>query len=174
MRVMVTIPMLIFEDREQVMFDRLRYRYHLDRLQREKRQTQRSFQKAWIKAKAEEKSEDDLQVLLAEENHELNFIEDNIHQLLHTYLTSEAEKHFVPVPEFDFRRKRSDESDSGKWERSDVSDRYRLTQDAIRELRSAIRAERKESSELARSWLTGLTGLIGVLIGLLAIILGRR
>ena len=38
----------------------------------------------------------------------------------------------------------------------------------------AIRAERKESSELTRSWITGLTGLIGVLIGLLAIILGHR
>ena len=152
------------------MFDWLRYRYQLDRLQRKKRQTQRYFRKAWNKAKVEKKSENDLQALLAEENHELDFIEDEIHQLLHRYLTSEAEKHFVPVPTFDL----SDVSASGKWERSEVSDRYRLTQDAIRELRSAIRAERKESSELARSWLTGLTGLIGVLIGLLAIILGRR
>jgi hypothetical protein len=79
---------------------------------------------------------------------------------------SEAEKHFVPVSRVDFV--------SGKWERSDVSDRFRLTQQYIRELRSAIRAERKESSELTRSWITGLTGLIGVLIGLLAIILGHR
>jgi hypothetical protein len=79
---------------------------------------------------------------------------------------SEAEKHFVPVSRVDFV--------SGKWERSDVSDRFRLTQQYIGELRSAIRAERKESSELTRSWITGLTGLIGVLIGLLAIILGHR
>jgi hypothetical protein len=41
-------------------------------------------------------------------------------------------------------------------------------------LRSAIRAEKKESSELAFRWLTGITGLIGVLIGLLAIILHRH
>jgi hypothetical protein len=79
---------------------------------------------------------------------------------------SEAEKHFVPVSRVDFV--------SGKWERSDVSDRFRLTQQYIGELRCAIRAERKESSELTRSWITGLTGLIGVLIGLLAIILGHR
>jgi hypothetical protein len=102
----------------------------------------------------------------AEEDQELAEIEDDIHQLLSTYLISEAERHFVPIPKFEFS--------SGKWERSRVSDRDRLTENGIRELRSAIRAERKEGSELARSWLTGLTGLIGVLIGLLAIILGRR
>jgi hypothetical protein len=65
------------------MLDWLRYRYHLDRLQRKKRQTIRYFEKAWIQAKAEKKSEADLEALRAEENHELDFIEDNIHQLLH-------------------------------------------------------------------------------------------
>jgi hypothetical protein len=162
---MVTIPMLIFEDR-QVMFDWLHYRYQLALLQRKKRQTQRYFAKAGNKARKEYKSIDDLQLLGDRETHELKLIDDDIHQLISNYVTSEAEKHFVPVPRFNLV--------DGDWERSEVGDRYRLTQEGIRELRSAIRAERKESSELARSWLTGLTGLIGVLIGLLAIILGRR
>ena len=148
------------------MFDWLHYRYQLTLLQRKKRQTQRYFAKALNKARKEQKSVDDLQGLGAEETHELDFIDDDIHHLISNYVRSEAEKHFVPVPRFNLME--------GKRERSEVSDRYRLTQEGIRELRSAIRAERKESSELARSWLTGLTGLIGVLIGLLAIILGRR
>ena len=148
------------------MFDWLHYRYQLTLLQRKKRQTQRYFAKALNKARKEQKSVDDLQGLGAEETHELDFIDDDIHHLISNYVRSEAEKHFVPVPRFNLV--------DGKWERSEVSDRYRLTQECIKELRSAIRAERKESSELARSWLTGLTGLIGVLIGLLAIILGRR
>jgi len=83
-----------------------------------------------------------------------------------TYLVSKAEKMFLPIPDFN--------RDSEKWERSDISGRYHLTRAAMRELVSAIRTERKESSEVARAWLTGLTGLFGVLIGLLAVILGRR
>lgn len=146
------------------MFDWLHYRYQLALLQRKKRQTQRYFAKALNKARKEQKTIDDLQ---GEAKHELDFIDDDIHQLRWNYVRSEADKHFVPVPGFNL-------DVDGKWERSQVSDRYRLTQEGIRELRSAIRAERKESSELARSWLTGLTGLIGVLIGLVAIILGRR
>jgi hypothetical protein len=148
------------------MFDWLHYRYQLVLLQRKKRQTQRYFTKAGNKARKEQKTIDALQALEAEEVFERNSIDDDVHQLISNYVRSEAEKHFVPVPRFNLV--------DGKWERSEVSDRYRLTQECIKELRSAIRAERKESSELARSWLTGLTGLIGVLIGLAAIILGRR
>ena len=91
-------------------------------------------------------------------------IDDDIVQLVSNYLQSEANKHFISAPRFNLV--------DGNWELSDISNRVRLSQDAIRELRSAIRAEQKESSELIRSWLTGLTGLIGVLIGLLAVILG--
>jgi hypothetical protein len=103
---------------EQVMFDWLHYRYQLTLLQRKKRQTQRYFAKTLNKARKEQKSVDDLQGLGAEETHELDFIDDDIHQLISNYVRSEAEKHFVPVPRFNLM--------DGKWERSEVSARYSL------------------------------------------------
>ena len=80
---------------------------------------------------------------------------------------SEAEKHFVPVSRVDFV--------SGKWERSDVSDRFRLTQQYIRELRSppSVLSGKKALNSPAPGS-PASPDLIGVLIGLLAIILGHR
>jgi hypothetical protein len=53
-----------------------------------------------------------------------------------------------------------------------------LTEEGVTELRLALRADRRERLEILRSWtatiVTTLTGLIGVIIGLLAVILGRR
>jgi hypothetical protein len=83
---------------EQVMFDWLHYPYQLTLLQRKKRQTQRYFAKALNKARKEQKSVDDLQGLGAEETHELDFIDDDIHQLISNYVRSEAEKHFGERP----------------------------------------------------------------------------
>jgi hypothetical protein len=60
------------------MFDWLRYRYQLALLQRKKRQTERYFAKAWNKAKEEKKSEDDLREVVAERNHEIDVINDDI------------------------------------------------------------------------------------------------
>jgi hypothetical protein len=148
------------------MIDWLPYRYKLFRLQIERRKTQQFYSNAYRKAKQQNKGRQELDDIGAEEQHFVETVDDEIAQLQSRYLKSKAEKLFLPVPEFSLK--------SEKWERSDVSGRYRLTRAAMLELRSAIRAERKESSELARSWLTGLTGLVGVLIGLLAVILGRR
>jgi hypothetical protein len=93
-------------------------------------------------------------------------IDDDIYQLECDYVQRQAERLVLSVPKF------SEISD--QWEKSPFTERWRLTRPTMLELRSGIRAEKKERSELFRSWLTGLTGLIGVLIGLLAVILGRR
>jgi hypothetical protein len=70
---------------------------------------------------------------------------------------------------------------SSKWRLKAHSEGLVLTDDAIRELHVALRADRRERLEIVRSWvatispgLTGLTGLIGAIIGLLAFFLGRR
>jgi hypothetical protein len=84
--------------------------------------------------------------------------------LMSDYLLDTAEKFMIEVPS----------PKPPEWTHSDRNSRVYLTETSMFKLRSAIRAERKERSELARSWLSSITGLIGVLIGLLAIILGRR
>jgi hypothetical protein len=148
------------------MIDWLPYRYKLFRLQIERRRTRRFYSNEHRKAKQQKKDREELQDIGFVEQHFVEIVDDKIAQLQSAHLESKAESLFLPVPEFSL--------ESDKWEKSDVSGRYRLSRTAMLELRSAIRAERKESSELARSWLTGLRGLVGVLIGLLAVILGRR
>jgi len=77
----------------------------------------------------------------------------SVYQLESDYVQRQAERLLLSVPEC------SEISD--QWEKSAFTDRWRLSRPAMLELRSAIRAEKKERSELARLWLTGITGLIG-------------
>jgi len=57
---------------------------------------------------------------------------------------------------------------SSKWRRSKTYAGLILTHDAIRELRLALRADRRERLEIVRSWVVPiLTGVVGFVIGLL-------
>jgi hypothetical protein len=142
------------------MLDWLRYRYGLWQLQSEKKRSERNALKIWLMGEEEAK------LKRVVEGRDPRLIDDDISQLMSDYIEREAQKLFLSVPEFT--------RGSDKWEKSGFVEHWRLTQATMLELRSAIRAEKKERSELARSWLAGLTGLIGVIIGLLAVILGRR
>jgi hypothetical protein len=152
------------------MLEWLHYRYHLARLQREKSKTQHRYAPIYQGFRDEKPmglASPGLYYL--QEQQEIAIIDDNITQLTSEYLVSRAERYQLLVPQIDRK--------DGKWESSSVTGRYRLTQAAILELRSAIRAEEKERSELTRSWLASiapiigaLTGLVGVLIGLLTLL----
>jgi hypothetical protein len=94
------------------------------------------------------------------------------------YLCGLAAKRLIPLPE------KSDEvlvgmpDRTSKWRKSITSVGIVLTDEGLRELHLGIRNDRRERLEIVRSWMAtivpGLTGLIGVIIGLLAVILGRR
>jgi hypothetical protein len=141
------------------MLDWLRYRYQLARLHRQKKRIQRGWAKVRAKAKAENKDREELHGIASDEWLETDTVDEDIRLLETRYLTAVAEKYFLPIPE---------------REESDATLRYMFTKETINQLRSAIRAEQKERSELARSWLSSITGLVGALIGLLAIILRKR
>jgi len=148
------------------MLDWLRYRYNLWGLHREKHAARRSNARSWQRA---QRGQDITEALKNIKTHRWRndlLIDDEIYQLEADYVQRQAERLLLSIPKF------SEISDH--WEKSPFTKSWRLTRPAMLELRSAIRAEKKERSELARSWLTGITGLIGVLIGLAAIILGRR
>jgi hypothetical protein len=148
------------------MLDWLRYRYNLWGLHREKHAARRSNARSWQRA---QRGQDITEALKNIKTHRWRndlLIDDEIYQLEADYVQRQAERLLLSIPKF------SEISDH--WEKSPFTKSWRLTRPAMLELRSAIRAEKKERSELARSWLTGITGLIGVLIGLLAVILGKR
>jgi hypothetical protein len=144
----------------------LGYHYHLYRIQRKRRRIRRTHAKEWAKAKAENKSESELGALTVITIHENESIDDEIADLLSHYLFSLGEQYRIPLPPPDI--------DNINWQMSKYTGTYRLTNDAILKLRVALRTEQKDRSEIPLRWLTGLTGLIGVLIGLAAVILGRR
>lgn len=126
------------------MFDCLRYRYQLSRLQLKRRALKKKEGPAVWKAIGD--ANEDICILMSD------------------YLLDTAEKLMIEVPR----------PQPPEWTHSDRNSRVYLTETSMFKLRAAIRAERRDRSELARSWLSGITGLIGVLIGLLAVILGHR
>jgi hypothetical protein len=142
------------------MHDRVRYHYKLRQLHAEKEKTRSNNAKMWREAEKGKKPRSDLQ------GRDARLIDDDISQLSSDYYEREAQRLLLQVPEFSER--------SDKWEKLAFTERWRLTRSTMLELRSAIRTERRERSEHARLWLAGITGVIGALIGLLAIILGRR
>jgi hypothetical protein len=96
------------------------------------------------------------------------------------YLLSIASRHLLPIPEIKRDVLLGRGGVDPNWRISRYFEDYDLilSPDARRELELAIRAYRKERLETYRLWitsiLTSLTGLIGVIVGLLAVILGRR
>ena len=132
------------------MFDWLRYRYKLAALQRYHRRHLKSLRK-----RTELQEENDDEQLERFDN----VMQNHRVMLAHlqtNYLCNLAEKRLVQIPE------------AAAWigyERLAVSV---LTNEAMRELRVALRADRRERLEIVRSWVVPiLTGVLGFVIGLL-------
>jgi hypothetical protein len=83
------------------MFDLLRYRYQLARLQHKQRRIEASNHEAWLKAKEQNKSADNLEGIMALGMHETTMVYDEIAHLETRYLCSQAEKYLLPLPPID-------------------------------------------------------------------------
>jgi hypothetical protein len=80
-----------------------------------------------------------------------------------SYVLAQARRLIVEVPSLKNKR---------YWEGNDQT--YTLTEEGVRYLRNAVRAERKARVELVVMWLPGVVGLVGTLIGLAAVLTGRK
>jgi hypothetical protein len=140
------------------MLNWFRYRYKLWRLHAEKKETVRANEKAWRTARRGKRP--------GRPGRHALLIEDDISQASSDYYEREAQRLGLQVPVFSER--------SEKWEQSPHHPgRWRLTHSAMLELRSAIRAEQREGSELPLKWLAVIAGVIVAVIGFLKFILGR-
>jgi hypothetical protein len=90
-------------------------------------------------------------------------INEQIDQQLSMQLVAQAERWDVPVPKFT-------DDDSGPWTEPEYSSHYFLNEAARAELRSAIRKEKKERSEILRTWLTVILSVIGAVTGIAALL----
>lgn len=153
------------------MLDTLRYRYRRFRLNREIRRELRDasenpaqeLRKAIEHKRSREETDELWEKVdkIAQRNH------DRLALLETDHLISMAEERFLPTPQLSYR------SPGIEWRLSESFTRFYLTQEAMRELRVAIRADQREKAEIARTWLGSLTGFIGALIGLAAVILRK-
>jgi hypothetical protein len=168
------------------MLDWLRYRRDLARTKKRNAKDLEPLERAYVAAfRAQNKPRSEIDELREKWLDQVGFNSDRIKHLETDYLTSQAQKHLVPFPPFpqeildaDREILRDDIDLSAKWAQSSVGPEMVLTDESVKELRLALRADRRERLEIVRSWVAtivpGLTGLIGVIIGLLAVILGRR
>jgi hypothetical protein len=99
------------------------------------------------------------------EGFDLKMISDEIDNLLSRYLISKASRRFLPIPSLSEKE--------GKWERSQFTGKYQLTDEGMRELRGMIRKDTKERMEILSywsQWVGLLIGIIGAITGLVAVI----
>lgn len=94
------------------------------------------------------------------------------------YLLVMANNNLVPTPGITANDMLGKSEPGSRWRLAEESKDMMLNSDGRRELLRAINDDRRERIERWRLWIAtivpGLTGLIGVIIGLLAVILGRR
>ena len=144
------------------MLDILSYKYKLWKLQGEKEKTRKFYRKKMDVARKEKKPQDYIDNFIGEEMHDIDCTDDDIAQIQYQLLTRQAERYFIPTPKVI--------TQDGTWEQSDISGRWRLSENALSNLKQAIRQEQKHGREHWQSWLTLVIGLIGALIGLLSVL----
>jgi hypothetical protein len=90
--------------------------------------------------------------------------QDDVRAAHSRFLVAKASEMILPIPKFD---------DKTMW-KDDPMGRTTLTELGINTLRSAVRAERKARLEMFLMWVPGVVGILGTLIGLAAILSGKK
>jgi hypothetical protein len=98
----------------------------------------------------------------AERRDALGPLREEIEYQLSAQLIAQAERYQVPVPTF--------VEDAGPWTEPEYISPFFLNEVARAELRSAIRKEQKERSEILRTWLTVVLSVIGAVCGAAALL----
>ena len=123
------------------MLDWLRFRYKVWRLKNEKNRVEKSHYREWDKLKGRGEQITGQHVASLRRN--LGIHDDKIVFEVSWYLRSRATKLLIPIPLDD-------------WEFQKNIGHYCLTEEGMVKLLSAIRAEKKERSEILRLWLSSI------------------
>lgn len=145
------------------MIDYLRYRWNLLKLQTKQKKDQRFYKGLIKEATQEDQDKDQIEALHAEASGSYWDTQEELRILTQRHLLATATKLMVPIPDM---KKQDDKF----WEHR--NGRHTLTDQGVAYLKTAIRAERKQRTDVYMPWIFALTGLIGALTGLLAIIFG--
>ncbi len=131
------------------------------RAQRERRKTNKTFDRLIDKAK-KQKNLEERESLISELFMERDIINDKINWIETRRLEEKAEKFGVPIPPL---------SDKESWEEGYAPNTVRLRREARIRITDQIRKERRARIDDRMLWverLAPLTGLVGAVIGLIA------
>jgi hypothetical protein len=92
-------------------------------------------------------------------------LNEEIEYQLSAQLIAQSGRYQMPVPEL--------VGDGGPWTEPEYISPYFLNEVARAELRSAIRKEKKERSEILRTWLTVVLSVIGAVCGVAALFIRK-
>jgi hypothetical protein len=143
------------------MFRYLRLRWKIWQLERRVRADREGTERAIERARARKAPPHEIDEIFGGSSEGVLLYK--IRETLSDYLISEAYRLFIPLPDWD-KQDKAGSSDTVK---------YVLTRDAINELRSAIRAEKKARVERFLMWVPGIVGILGALIGLVSLLKGK-
>jgi hypothetical protein len=141
-----------------------RFRYRLWRLERHDWRVSKRNTAIFKAAEKRNASKEEIGALQTEVGADEWFSQCEIQQLHSDYLRNVAHKLVIPVPNF---------SDNLMWDKLGDS-LHCLSEHGINKLRVDIRAERKARVDLFVMWMPGIVGILGALIGLAAILVGKR
>lgn len=142
-----------------LLWDDLAFRWRLGRFLREQDKISKRYQPDLDRARKEKDWERENSVA-QDMFFEHDLVEDEIARLQHKYLTKQARRFLIPLPEF----KQKD----GEWRELQHIGGYALKGDALLRLARDVRQERRERVELAFLWPSALIGLVGGLVGLIS------
>lgn len=148
------------------MFHRLVHTWRLARLRQAKRRVAQAYDGDVAQAYRDKRASEELDSIRDSRNWELANCEDEIAKLETDYLTARAEKYGVPTPELFIAGNRPSQG----WCESKMYGGYVLTTEGRAELRSDIRAEKRERREGWLPYITALTGLLGVVVAIIALL----
>jgi hypothetical protein len=144
------------------MFDELRFRYKIWRLHKSRRASLKRYGVTIENARRRNAGESEILRIAQDEKLDDTLDRDQIAKLQMRHLLDQADKLLIPRPEVKIGE---------TWIESPVSG-YHLNPDTTRDLRDAIRKERKERSEVFRLWLGTIGGIIGALTGIIGATIG--
>jgi hypothetical protein len=146
------------------MLDYLRFRWELFGLQRTDRKSGRKNAAAIKAAKLRKSPKDEIGLLEYEGVMDGWHYQDEIRKLHSRYLSGQAARLLIPRPDL---------RDEIMWEKEGPNYIF-LTEHGVNHMRAAIRAERKARLEMFLMWVPGIVGILGTLIGLVAILTGKK
>jgi hypothetical protein len=146
------------------MFGYFGFRWELFRLERGMRQLGREGDARVAVAKSNNASAEEIHAIERDDAIEGFRFQDEIRQLHSRYICTQSAPLIIPRPDF---------KDETMWEKEGPNYIY-LTEHGINHMRAAIRAERKARLEMFLMWVPGVVGILGTLIGLAAILTGKK